>query len=333
MRLDIRSVTRFDYAQQVRESQNELRACPTTDDRQQLLGYRVTTTPSSKVLQTVDYWGTRVDAFGVRTPHASLEIVAEAVVDTARVPPIAASPRIAALTDPDFRDRHVEYLGRTPHSDWGPGIAAEARRRVDAVGDDVISLVLALHRAAGTSLRYVPGATFVGVEVEEVLRRGEGVCQDYAHLVVALCRSAGVPARYVSGYLFTVDDATGADSDADVVHVQTHAWIEAAIPQVGWWPLDPTNQIEVGERHVKIGHGRDYDDVPPLKGAFSGPRAHALSVDVQMRRVPPTAPGADPTRGRWDHGPMQQPRRQPHRRQQEQQQQWGRAGRLPPRRG
>ena len=48
-----------------------------------------------------------------------------------------------------------------------------------------------------------------------------------------MCRSLGIPARYVSGYLFTDDDATGDDRDADAVRVQTHAWFEAAIPGVG----------------------------------------------------------------------------------------------------
>ncbi len=288
MRLDIRYMTRFDYTHPVRESANELRACPTSDHRQQLLSYRVVTTPSSRVQSSIDYWGTRVDAFGIRVPHTSLEIIAEAVVDTSPTPHLVASPRLWQLQDPDFRDEHTEYLGRTPHTDWGPGIEQEARRRVEAVGDDVVGATLALHRAVGTTLTYAPGTTYVGVHIEEVLQRREGVCQDFAHLVIALCRSMGIPARYVSGYLFTVDDSTGADSDVDVVDVQTHAWVEVAIPGVGWWSLDPTNQTEVGERHVKIGHGRDYDDIPPLKGAFSGPPEHELEVQVQMRRMQQT---------------------------------------------
>ena len=95
---------------------------------------------------------------------------------------------------------------------------------------------------------------------------GRGVCRDFAHLAIAMCRSVGIPARYVSGYLFTTSDATGEDPDAEAVRVQTHAWFEAAVPGVGWLALDPTNAAEVGLRHVKIGHGRDYDDVPPLRG-------------------------------------------------------------------
>jgi hypothetical protein len=29
---------------------------------------------------------------------------------------------------------------------------------------------------------------------------------------------------------------------------------------------DPTNRTLAGETHVKIGHGRFYGDVPPIKG-------------------------------------------------------------------
>ena len=84
MRFDIRYTTRFTYDADVVESQNDLRACPAVDGRQQLLHYRVTTSPASRVYSYTDYWGTRVDAFGVRGAHDQLEVVAEATVETSR---------------------------------------------------------------------------------------------------------------------------------------------------------------------------------------------------------------------------------------------------------
>ena len=286
MRLDISYRTSFFYENLVRESQNELRACPTSDDQQELIAYRVHTSPMSKVYSFTDYWGTRVDSFGLRLPHVALEVVAEASVETFQRPLLTVAPHLDALRDPAFYDAHYEYLQRSPHARWSNGIEVEAQRQRDLVGDDVVSLVLALHRVTGARLTYARGATDVGIEVEEVLAQGKGVCQDYAHLAVALCRSQGVPARYVSGYLFTRNDSTGADvEDGDVVNVETHAWFEAAIPGFGWLALDPTNQQEVGVRHVKIGHGRDYDDVQPLRGIFSGSATPSVDPRVEIRRV------------------------------------------------
>ncbi|MGH9275258.1 MAG: transglutaminase-like domain-containing protein, partial [Acidimicrobiales bacterium] len=135
-----------------------------------------------------------------------------------------------------------------------------------------------------TSLDYTPGATYIGVDVNEVLAEAHGVCQDYAHLAVALCRSIGIPARYVSGYFFAASEATGADVVGDEVEVQTHAWFEAAIPGFGWLALDPTNAQQVGLRHITIGHGRDYDDVPPVRGVYSGAGRPSTEAVVEIRR-------------------------------------------------
>jgi hypothetical protein len=66
---------------------------------------------------------------------------------------------------------------------------------------------------------------------------------------------------------------------------------EAAIPGFGWLALDPTNQQEVGVRHVKIGHGRDYDDVPPIRGVYAGPGSPEATVSVEIRKSSGAPPG------------------------------------------
>lgn len=284
MRFDLSYTTRFVYEADVVESQNELRAAPAVDHRQQVVHYDVRTVPSSRVFSYWDYWGTRVDAFGVRAAHRELVVVAEATVETSAPAVLAASPRFDELT-PAFLDERAEYLERSSHADWGEPIETAVRECRSTSGDDLVGFVLALHRLVGTSCQYVPGATYVGVPVDRVWERRQGVCQDFAHLLAAACRAGGVPTRYVSGYLFTGDDAIGADVEGDRVTVQTHAWVEAAIPGYGWWGLDPTNRQQVGERHIKIGHGRDYDDVSPLRGVYGGNATHTLEVAVDMRRA------------------------------------------------
>ena len=231
MRLDIRYRTEFIYDDLVRESQNELRACPTSDEFQQLIAYRVMTSPSARVQSYTDYWGTRVDAFGFRQPHLALDFVAEASVETHPRPLVTIASRLDDLRQPQFVDEHIEFLGRSSHARWGPGVEKAAEHTLQ-MADDVVGLILAVHRLVGTTMRYVPGSTYIGVDVEDVLASGQGVCQDFAHMAVAICRAAGVPARYVSGYLFTIDDSTGEIQDQTAVEVQTHAWFEAAVPRV-----------------------------------------------------------------------------------------------------
>ncbi|TVR26858.1 MAG: transglutaminase family protein [Nitriliruptor sp.] len=296
MRLDIRYLTRFRYAAPVSESQNELRACPATDHRQALVHYHVTTEPASRVASYVDYWGTRVDTFGVRERHPELEVVAEATVET-QVPVRPQLPvPTAALGDERFHDTHLEFLQPSPHVRWSAEVARAARQVAAAADDDVAAIAQAVHDRLA-EFEYRPGSTEVGVSVDEVFASGGGVCQDFAHLAAAMLRDLGIPARYVSGYLFTADDATGEDVGDDEVEVETHAWVEAAIPGWGWFALDPTNQQHVGERHVTIGRGRDYDDVSPLRGVFVGDQRHALEVSVSMRRLA-LAPLGDVGRGR-----------------------------------
>lgn len=285
MRFDIRYRTLFTYNEHVSESQNELRASPTSDDCQRLLDYRVVVHPTARVFSYVDYWGTRVDSFGLRRPHGTLEIVAEAAVETRPRPLPTAAPRFEQLDSSDFIDSHFEYLQRDSHTDGGAAVVEAAQRQVELTGPDVVGATLAIHRFVGANLDYRPGATDIGIAVDDVLAGGVGVCQDYAHLAVAMCRSLGIPARYVSGYLFTENDAVGGDTDAESVVVQTHAWFEAAIPGWGWLALDPTNGQLVGERHVKIGHGRSYEDVKPQRGVFLGTADSDAYPTVEIRRV------------------------------------------------
>jgi transglutaminase-like putative cysteine protease len=48
--------------------------------------------------------------------------------------------------------------------------------------------------------------------------------------------------------------------------------------------IDPTNRGYAGETHVKIGHGRSYQDVPPIRGVYRGPAAAEVDARVRMHR-------------------------------------------------
>ena len=71
--------------------------------------------------------------------------------------------------------------------------------------------------------------------------------------------------------------------------MQTHAWLEGLLPDADgerrWIGVDPTNRGRAGATHVKIGHGRDYQDVPPIRGVYRGEAEAELSAGVEMRRL------------------------------------------------
>jgi transglutaminase-like putative cysteine protease len=126
---------------------------------------------------------------------------------------------------------------------------------------------------------YLPGATGVRTNAQEAWDKGQGVCQDMAQIAVSLMRAAGLPARYVSGYLHPDPKAQPGSTSVG----QSHAWVEYWAGS--WIALDPTSGAPVGERHVAVARGRDYGDVPPLKGIYHGPPESDMQVTVEVTRL------------------------------------------------
>jgi transglutaminase-like putative cysteine protease len=281
MRLEIRYLNEFTYGEPAWESHNLLRACPSDGDHQSVVSYRLELWPEARVSSFRDYWGTRVDEFGIREPHMSLRICAESVVDSEAPPRPADDPPLDEYLG--VADGLSEYLRSSPHANWDEDVARASRAAVAGAGSSIAAIesVIDLVRSR---MEYAPGATFVGMPVGDVMAQGKGVCQDFAHLGIAMLRSVGIPARYVSGYLYAADQTDAVAPEEAELEIQTHAWLEVAVPGHGWWAIDPTNPQPVGELHVKIGHGRDYEDVMPLRGVYHGGADHDLGVKVQITR-------------------------------------------------
>jgi transglutaminase-like putative cysteine protease len=140
-------------------------------------------------------------------------------------------------------------------------------------------VVLALSDLVRDRVAYVPGSTGVQTNAVEAWQLGQGVCQDIAHVTLSLLREAAVPARYVSGYLHPAKEP----QVGEMVSGESHAWVEAWLG--GWWGFDPTNGIPAGERHVVVARGRDYTDLPPLKGVYAGGGMQSLGVTVEVTRL------------------------------------------------
>jgi len=276
-RMRIVHTTGYAYQSPVTASYNEARLTPRSNTRQNVILNRVETIPATRSYRYIDYWGTAVTAFDLHAPHADLTVTSSSVVETDGPEPPAEEVGWDDLRSEAVIDRFDELLRPTEH--------APSSKRVAAVGKKIAKnhtpreAVAAAATWVRDELDYLPGTTSVHSSGLDALTEGKGVCQDFVHLSLILLRSMGIPARYVSGYLHPKREAVIGDT----VDGRSHAWIEAWTG--GWWNYDPTNDTEITEQYVTVGVGRDYTDVSPLKGIYSGQGATDLDVVVEVTRL------------------------------------------------
>jgi transglutaminase-like putative cysteine protease len=271
--------TRVSYSAPVRASFNEARMTPLTIPAQVTLESRVTAGQGVPVWTYCDYWGTFVSVFDITDPHSSLVVRAQATVETGQGLADAAPPRLpwAELRARTTSGRLLEFLMPTPLTTVTPDVAATV---IDAVRDaDPAEAATEIASRVRSQVSYMAGSTGVRTNAQEAWDQGQGVCQDMAHLTVALLREAGLPARYVSGYLHADPSA----EPGQTVVGESHAWVEYWAGS--WLPCDPTSGAPVRERHVVVARGRDYTDIPPLKGIYHGAPTSALDVTVEVTRL------------------------------------------------
>jgi transglutaminase-like putative cysteine protease len=290
MHFSIRYLTEYRYGEPVTDNLNALRVKPATTPVQRVDDFGVRIEPESRLHQHTDYYGTTVIEFGISKPHEQLAIDVRARVAT-RPPPAAPETGWEPAETPEYATQAGEYrlsFGREPDNVTVDELVGLSRAATP------VATLMAVAELIPDRFEYRPGVTYVGSTVEDLLDAGAGVCQDFAHLALVLLRRHGLGARYVSGYLFA---PPAGDHTADSAEVDTHAWVEALIPvpdggEPVWVAADPTNRQLAGEDHVKIGHGRHYSDVPPIKGVFRGGAAAELESSVRMTRTDAAPRGA-----------------------------------------
>lgn len=272
--------TGYRYDGGATSSFNEARMTPRTTADQSVLSARLEVSPTAWTHPFVDYWGTPVTAFEVHERHEELRVVSTSTVDVHRPAQPAPDPAITweSLSGTRIRSDFAEYLecGRLVAPD--EELAGMARQQVEA-SRTPYDAVRDLAELVGERVRYLPGVTSVTTTAAEAWQAGAGVCQDLSHLLIGALRTAGIPARYVSGYVWS-------DAEAPIgtpVRGESHAWTEFWAGQ--WIGLDPTNRSTIGEDHIIVGHGRDYADVPPLRGIFTGGTAGEMYVEVLVTRL------------------------------------------------
>lgn len=275
--LKIVHTTGYTYSAPVSDSLNEIRMSPLYSPQQLIRERSLSITPKPWSRSFIDYWGTHVTEFELHEPHDKLSVKVTTVLDIDATP---HEPSCATLDDiAPFADRWNEYLLSSPSVEPDEELAAlaEGIAKRNATVDEIAT---ALGHAVHEAMTYESGSTTVSDTAAKVWASRRGVCQDYSHILIGALRHLGIPARYVSGYVLA-----DADAPAGVaVPGESHAWVQWFNGE--WVDFDPTNDSFPGELHAKVGVGRDYSDVAPLRGIFVGNAQSDMFVRVDITRMP-----------------------------------------------
>jgi transglutaminase-like putative cysteine protease len=297
MRYAVRHVTVYEYGGDVAHSHHLLHLTPREFEFQHCISHSLSLDPQpSASREDMDAFGNGIARLEYDRSHDRLSVTAEMQVEVLT--------RGRGLTEngeawDEVRERLSYHASPMHHADLDAcrfrmrsshvplrQAVEDYARACFAPGRPVASAARALTRQIHGDFDYVPGSTDNRTSITDVLESRRGVCQDFAHLMIGCLRSRGLAARYVSGYIRT---SRAAEADALVGGDASHAWVSVYCPPHGWIDFDPTNDCVVGDDHVTLAWGRDFDDVSPLRGMIVGGGRHKVKVDVGVRRLPEEA--------------------------------------------
>ena len=170
------------------------------------------------------------------------------------------------------------------------GRARRRRRRSTprasfAAGRPLVDAVVELSHRIHDDFEFTPGATTISTPIDEVLDRRAGVCQDFAHLAIG-----AAPGPRAS------PPATSAATSRPSRRRAGPGWSAPTCPTRGCRCSCPTSAGSTSirpttsssnDRYVTVAWGRDYADVPPLKGViFTEGKDQQLEVTVDVDRDP-----------------------------------------------
>lgn len=278
MLLRIHHETKLNYSAPVSETVLEIRMAPPSNEDQTALSYRLRLVPQAPLTSYRDGFGNRVDLFNVASAYRELVIQATSFVRTHRRSAQDRLERMGWPVEGSVAIEAMEFLQPSPlvdRSETLDEVVANLTRRSGSLAD----VVRGVSEAVNVRLKYEKRVTTARTPVSEALALGRGVCQDFAHLFLGIARGLGLPARYVSGYVNHPGE------------IATHAWCQVwAGSGVGWVDVDPTLDKFPDDDYVVIAVGRDYSDIPPNRGVWSGRAEESIGVSVKVEavdRVPP----------------------------------------------
>jgi len=260
---------------------------------QTILSYDLEISPKpTEISERIDFFGNTITRFSIQQYHKELKVIAKSKVlrDYTLAPDIYQSPIGMAMT----LDNAIEELKSTNQEILEVKqfilesiLIAKISKNIKEYAlasfkpnRPIFEAALELMERIFTDFEFNPNATNVATPIQEVMENKKGVCQDFAQIAIACVRSIGLPARYVSGYIETLpppgkEKLVGTDA--------SHAWFSLYIPKFGWVDFDPTNNQIPKNQHIIVAYGRDYYDVPPLKGVIFSSGENKMKVAVDIR--------------------------------------------------
>jgi transglutaminase-like putative cysteine protease len=261
---------------------------------QKLLDYSLEIYPTpTEISEKLDFFGNVVTRFSIQQHHNELKVTAKSKVlrDYTQQPNIYQSVEGQKITleqalsefksiEPGILEVRQFILESILIAKITPEIKAYASASFKP-NRPVFEAAYELMQRIYTDFEFDPEFTNVATPIHDVMKEKKGVCQDFAQIAIACLRSVGLPARYISGYIETLpppgkEKLIGADA--------SHAWFSMYIPKFGWVDFDPTNNQLPKDQHIIVSWGRDYYDVPPLKGVIYSTGKNKMKVSVDIRQ-------------------------------------------------
>jgi len=229
-----------------------------------------------------DFFGNKVMYFAIQQEHKKLTVTVSSLISKDNAVVKNSHYNIISWEDAGklFSEQRPEYFDARqyiPETEMTE-ISSEVREYAlssfspgKSLFDATYDLMQRIHR----DFEFKPGFTTIATPLITVMKLRKGVCQDFAHLMLQILRTLEIPCKYVSGYICPQKNGMRGEG-------ATHAWIEAWIPGTGWTGIDPTNNVWVESKHVKLAVGRNFTDCSVVKGTYKGSAKQELFVVVSI---------------------------------------------------
>ncbi len=297
MVFDIIHTTKYKYEDGASFCHNLATLKPRNIVGQKLLDYNLYISPTpNDISERLDFFGNTITRFSIQEFHKELEVTAKSKIlrnydeqllafdiEKAKLVTVKEAKELLIGCTEELIAARQFTLKSPLISNRSEGIKAYAKTSFKPKRS-LYEASFELMERIFTDFDFVSGFTNIATPLDVVMKEKKGVCQDFAQIAIACARSVGLSARYVSGYIETLppegmEKLVGTDA--------SHAWFSIYIPTFGWVDFDPTNNQVPKNQHIVVAYGRDYLDVPPLKGVTysSGKNEMEISVDIRPSKM------------------------------------------------